>query len=213
MKAKVNITRRIRGAAAALVVVAAGIGGTIIATSASAGAQPGGGHRHPGFGVFSHPLVRAHVASFGGEQPRPGSVLAATPAHPAAAIYATRTGGNVCVTKLSATGGGGSCGPIATVEETGLGVVKLPADGSPVGVTLLLPNGVTSITVTDTDGKTRQVPVTNNVVSVEETGLSSVNYALPSGQTKSTDLASFVAAQQQLAESHNEAGSEYRNPE
>lgn len=94
--------------------------------------------------------------------------------------------------------GGVACGPISRMAETGavsFGQARLPGTHtlSSTIVTALVPNGVNSITLTDANGSSYKVPVTNNVVSVEDDKLApapaaAVSYTLPDGQIHSSQL-------------------------
>ncbi|HEY1689620.1 MAG TPA: hypothetical protein VGF95_12245 [Solirubrobacteraceae bacterium] len=174
-------------------VAVAAVAGTIT-IAASANGSSGKRTHKPGFSVFAHPLTGgAHTASVGGMQPPPGSVLAAT--HGNHYAYASRTGGEVCVIALRPSGGGAACGASAKMEETGADLIALPVNGSKLGVTLLVPNGVSNVQVADNDGSTRSVVVANNVVIIEEEELASVQYTLPWGVTKTIEVGSIVKSQ------------------
>jgi hypothetical protein len=90
------------------------------------------------------------------------------------------------------------CGPIGRIAETGavsFSHARLPGTQklTPTIVTVLVPNGVKSVTLTDANGSSREIPVTNNVVSVEDGELAqppaaAVSYELPSGQIHSAQM-------------------------
>jgi hypothetical protein len=60
---------------------------------------------------------------------------------------------------------GGICGSIAAVEQRGIAETTESASGSPV-VLGLVPNGNTSVDVTNANGTKETVPVTNNVYEI-----------------------------------------------
>lgn len=94
--------------------------------------------------------------------------------------------------------GGVSCGNISEIAQTGsvtFGKVRIPGTHtlSSTIVTVLVPNGVKTVTITDAGGITYEVPVTNNVASVEDGKLASppsaaVLYKLPDGQVHSAEM-------------------------
>jgi hypothetical protein len=57
---------------------------------------------------------------------------------------------------------------------------------------LLLPNSVQSVVATDSSGSDHTVSVSNNVAVLEEPELESVEYTLPSGATKTIDIAPLL---------------------
>ncbi len=72
----------------------------------------------------------------------------------------------VClVHALNGGGTGGICGTSAAIEQRGIAGTGESPSGSPV-VLGLVPNGNTSVDVTNTDGSKETVPVTNNVYEI-----------------------------------------------
>jgi hypothetical protein len=102
------------------------------------------------------------------------------------------------VGQAASSPGGVSCGEISELAQTGsvtFGKVRNPGTHtfSNAIVTVLVPNGVKSVTITDANGTTYEVPVTNNVASVEDSKLApppaaAVLYKLPDGQVHSAEL-------------------------
>lgn len=104
------------------------------------------------------------------------------------------TEGEICVGQEATSSndiGGAACGPVAAfiahgnVDFTGSG-----GSSSPMTITALVPNGVSSIELTEADGASRSVPVVNNVaVTVVQGGenalparpAAAVSYPMPSG--------------------------------
>lgn len=124
-------------------------------------------------------LARVHQASTA-SHPVPAAVLEGTAQQigisPSAAVF---TGGTyptwivpgsteVClmhdaVGRIGAPGG--ICGTIAAFEQRGLAEATEASPGSPV-VLGLVPNGNTSVDVTNSNGSTESVPVANNVYEI-----------------------------------------------
>ncbi len=51
-----------------------------------------------------------------------------------------------------------------------------------------MPNGVSSVTLTDNDGTTHQLKVANNVAEIHDGNVSSVRYTLPDGTTRTEKI-------------------------
>jgi len=194
-----------RQATAVLLVVALGIVGVIVATATAShdSAQRTVGHRHGSrvaIGVFSHrPKGLAHVARTGSLAPPAGAILAAVVGK--TEIYALHNNKNEdCVIELTANAGGGSvCALSKTVEEEGIVGIGFKGEGATapgseptLRVAAMVPNGVTSVTVTDRDGSSYVVPVINNVVDREDIHAATVSYRLPGGGSQTTNVATMV---------------------
>ncbi len=82
---------------------------------------------------------------------------------------------------------GGVCGSISGAEERGLAVTTESASGAPV-VVGLAPKGNASVTVTNADGTTESVPVTNNVYEITSGNPSTVNLKETSGKVTTRHL-------------------------
>jgi hypothetical protein len=166
-----------------LVAVAAAIGVTAaMASSGSKTAKPAAVARHvvsPRLHHLIGALARAHGSS-ANAHPLPVAVEMGTSprqtTEPSAAVY---TGGvyptwiipgsrEVCLTHAELGSAGGAseiCGTIADLEQRGLAEVTESTSGSPV-VFGLVPNGNSSVQVTNANGSEETVPVTNNVYEI-----------------------------------------------
>lgn len=193
-----------RQTVALMLVAAAAIAGVLVATAlASSGTHKSVHHRgarRTGIAVFSHhPKGVARIAKAGSLTPPTGAILAAVVGR--TEVYAFRnTSSQDCVIHLTVGAGGGSdCGHPAKVEEEGIVGVGIEGEGATapgsrptLRVTALVPNGVTSATVTDRDGSSYEVPVTNNVVEREDINAASLSYTLPGGGIQTTNVAAMV---------------------
>jgi len=157
------------------------------------------------FSVLRGTDLRGRSASVGANpQPLPAAAIKGL-SHipgldPSAAVFAGGTTDPVWVipgsTELclingsTATPGdlGGVCGSISGAEEHGLAVTTESASGTPI-VLGLVPNGNTSVKVTNTDGTTEHVPVTNNVYEIDSGNPSTVNLNEASGKATTRHLA------------------------
>ncbi|MGD1050016.1 MAG: hypothetical protein ABR947_02970 [Solirubrobacteraceae bacterium] len=101
----------------------------------------------------------------------PSSTSDQQPAAPAAAAPSSTSG-------LMAVG----CSHPGPAEQTGMALVAPSAVGSSARITLLLPNGVQSVTFTRADGTTVHQAVVNNVAQYAAPDLASASYVTPSGQ-------------------------------
>ncbi len=102
-------------------------------------------------------------------------------------VYAAQeANGDICVTEENARGAGGqACGHAPEAVSKGLSeVVAGPSLGEPTRITVLVPNGVRSVTFKTTDGSTNAVPVVNNVATESGATLQSATYTLPSGASE-----------------------------
>jgi hypothetical protein len=82
---------------------------------------------------------------------------------------------------------GGICGSIAAVEQRGIAETTEGASGSPV-VLGLVPNGNTSVEVTNANGTKETVPVTNNVYEITSGDPVSATLKNASGATTTRHL-------------------------
>lgn len=194
-----------RRAAALPLIVATVVVGVVVATAvASHDSAHRTTHHYHGLrtsiGVFSHhPKGLARIAQTGSVTPPAGAILAAVVGH--TDVYASHNfRGEDCVIHITPGAAGGSvCGRPTTVEEEGVVGVGFEgkgatAPGSPptLRVTAMVPNGVTSVKVTDRDGSSYDVAVTNNVVMREDINAASVSYSLPGGGNQTTNVATMV---------------------
>lgn len=155
--------------------------------------------------VFSHHLVRrARTASADSLTAPSGAVLAAVT--DGTEVYAQEKTSELCVIHLTASEGGGEvCRAASLVESEGMvsvGGGGIASDGSLVSlhITALVPNGVKSVHFADTNGETYDLPVTNNVVTHEDTDVTSVSYSLPDGGTHVTNVAKMINSLPRKAE-------------
>lgn len=91
---------------------------------------------------------------------------------------------NVCLVDAEKSRGEATvsvCGPKAAAERRGLALATENAAGQPV-VLGLAPNGNTSVKVTDTDGASESIPVTNGVYEITSGTPSTVGLKEASGQ-------------------------------
>jgi hypothetical protein len=213
-----NLRRIGRGALATLAAVTAASVGTALALNISAGPRsshalrPYKLHGNPikAFAVLSH--GNAHAAAAGDGVVPAGAILAATVGELSVYVWERAPGERtigprtppateqmVCESyeihgAVHGTGDGLGCGPAREIAETGnvtFGQVRIPGTRklSPMTVTALVPNGVKSVSFTDSDGSSYEVKVTNNVVIVEDEKLApppatAVSYKLPDGKTQ-----------------------------
>jgi hypothetical protein len=147
-----------------------------------------------GLAVFLHQRKTAHAASTNPLAP-PGAVLATVVGQ--TEVYASQitqgSGGATedCVTHFTGHAGGGVCASAAKVENEG--IVGVGGPQGVVRITALLPNGVKSVKITDNDGATYEVAVTNNVVEHEDSNAVTFTYALPGNQIHTTNIAKLLA--------------------
>lgn len=185
----------VRWAIAAIVAILAVSGGSLLASGALASTAKPSPTKHSRLAVFSHPLTRTRIASASGVRGPLGAALAAvssqkevyawqpTPAQETTPMRTADHGSSTCMVKVLNNGLESIlCGPTTEVEERGLIGINLPAKLAPsLSVTALLPNGVTSVAVTDNDGSVHAVSVSNNAVILEDPNLASISYKLPNG--------------------------------
>jgi hypothetical protein len=197
-------TSSLAGRTRALIfVVAVAVAGTVGASALASSSNPGSTHRtgkRTGIAVLSHHRERpARAAKADSVSAPAGAVLAAVVGDNQ--IYALRrSNGDDCVINLHVGAGGGSvCAPSSTVEEQGeVGISQegegATSPGSPatLRVTVLAPDGVTSVRFSDRDGTSHDVAVTNNVAEREDVEIASVSYSLPGGGSQETNVAAVV---------------------
>ena len=200
-----NSTRRSAGSLgrtiAVVFVVAAVAAGVLIASALGSSGGPIETHqaaRKAGIAVFSRRPKLARVASASSLRAPSGAILAAVVGR--TEVYALHhSGGDDCVMNLTAGASGGSvCAPASQVEERGeVGISQegagatAPNSPATLGITALVPNGVSSITITDRNGSSYSVPVSNNVAEREDINIASVSYT-SGGGTQTTNVAAIV---------------------
>lgn len=153
------------------------------------------------FSLLSRPIARASAS--GPDALPPGAIHAVTVGrHEIFALQrsgpevpgARNVGPEVCVLdREGALAGGMACSPAANAEEEGVELLSIET-GTSLTDALLVPDGVNSVVFTDRDGSSRTVAVADNVAVVEDPNLASLHYTLPSGATKSTDVAEVTSA-------------------
>lgn len=210
-----------RRAAAGIAAMLVASGGTLLAidsgalasTAKSSAVRHGrASHRQSGLAVFSHPLGvrRARTASADGVQAPSGAVLAAvsskneiyawqpTAAEETMPMRTADHGNSICIVEVLSNGPESiACGPSAKIEERGLIGINMPSKDAPnLYAAALVPNGVTSVTVTDNNGATYAVPVSNNAVIVEDPNLAAVSYGLPNGGVNNATVSEATASRQ-----------------
>jgi hypothetical protein len=160
------------------------------------------------FRVLQRANVRAHGASVATDaQPLPAAVVEGLShqvgMEPSAAVFA---GGayatwvvpgstEVCLMHEALTPQdvpGGVCGSIQAAEH-GLAVTSEDAAGAPV-ILGLAPDGNTSVKVTNADGTTESVPVTNNVYEIASGEPISVTLKEASGVSETRHLATLSSS-------------------
>jgi hypothetical protein len=87
----------------------------------------------------------------------------------------------LCISDQQSNGGGGgiACAEPAIVEREGTVLETAGLQSSSIAV--LVPNGIPSVTVTDSDGSSHVLRVSNNVAEIEDASASAVSYAMPNG--------------------------------
>jgi hypothetical protein len=193
-------------ASALVVIVAAAAVATALASSKSHAARPHAtGHAVSARldQIFKVLRVRGHVASVGtGAQALPPAVVEGMShqqgVDPSAAVFAGGTyptwvvpgSTEVCLIRLATRPGDvpdGVCGSVSAAEH-GLALTSESATGAPV-VVGLVPDGNASVGVTDADGTSQNVPVTNNVYEITSGEPSMVSLREASGASVTRHLA------------------------
>ena len=158
--------------------------------------------RAAGGGSGNIPAGAELAASSDGHSVYVWEAQAATPTTPTGEREVSEL--DICDAIQSPSGsGGGGCAPAAEVDTRGsVGFTRNvePTTGqlSPWTVTALVPDGVTSITLIDSDGSTHSVAVTDNVAVAEDASLAeqpaaAVSYELSGGTTESIPLPASAA--------------------
>jgi hypothetical protein len=163
-------------------------------------------------GVFSHPLDssgrRVRMASANSVQAPPGAVLAAassaneiyvwqpTAAEETTAMQTADGGNSTCMVELLSSGLESiGCGSTSEVEGRGLIGINMPSKDAPrLSATAVVPNGVTTVTVTDKDRTTYTIPVSHNAVIIEDPNLAAVSYQLPNGRVNGATVGEVEAS-------------------
>jgi hypothetical protein len=145
--------------------------------------------RHTGFSVFSHGLARAHKADAGSVSAPQGAVLAGVINTDGVTneLYAWhRAPQEDCLVDVESGGEvTTACSPSSAAETEGVSFVGKPGISSGVNVAALVPNGVTTVRITESDGSTRSVAVVNNVMDYASSNMTGFSYVMPSGSVVS----------------------------
>lgn len=97
--------------------------------------------------------------------------------------------GNICVSQLNPDGSGGmACGHQGEVTKRGVALVSSTQSAPNPRVTVLVPNGVGTVTFSSTNGQPFTATVSNNVATYSVAGLKSASYQLPDGATESLEV-------------------------
>jgi hypothetical protein len=188
-KSRRIVKGRVRSAVAMLILVALASAGT--AALAGAFAHP---HRtsaktynHSGFAVFSrhHSGARTATAS---DIPA-NAVLAGTSKADGQSneVYAMeRAPGEYCLLDIeNVEARTVACGAKVAAEEHGLLFAEKSDEYAGTNVVGLVPNGVSTVTFTNTDGTAHVVKVTNNFVAYANAGgVASTRFTLPNGSSE-----------------------------
>ena len=144
-------------------------------------------------------LSKAHraVANSAPAEPIGGAsstVLGASFATGDNVYVATMTDGDICVVDQEPAAAAGAapsttsglmavgCSHPGPAEQTGIVLVAPSVTGSKARITLLLPNGVQTVTFGRADGTTVHQAVVNNVAQYAAPDLASASYVTPAGQ-------------------------------
>jgi hypothetical protein len=158
----------------------------------ASGAFAAGHTRHlvrTGFSVFSHGLARAHKADAAGMSAPQGAVLADVIKADGITheLYAWhRTPQEVCLVDVEAGGGvTTACSPDSSAEAQGVSFIGGPQGVDRVNVAALVPDGVTTVRITEGNGSTQDVAVVNNVTEYAASDVTGFSYSMPSGSVVS----------------------------
>jgi hypothetical protein len=182
--------RRLRLILSAVAVLAVG---ALLATAALAfGGHRGSIHHHSlqktHFSVFTHPPHSTHARTAAAEQA--GAILAEVDNSQGIEnlVYVSREGTEYCVS-VNQVGGmtAQACGRPETASSEGIEFAMGGKNTAPT-VALLLPDGVSSATFTDTDGSEHTVAVQNNVAVRTDPNMASVHYVMPDHMSKTVKV-------------------------
>jgi hypothetical protein len=192
--------RRHYGRVQALLLIAiAAIIGSALATGAFAGSKHVPKWR---ISAFSHPLRRAKGASATAVPTIPikgvsGVSLAAVEGANEVYIghrYSPTT--LDCFWERTPSGGHGGCGRARELEEKGAVSLYEADEHAYPHILALVPDGVTSVLITDGDGSSHTVAVANNFAVYEDLRTpASVSFTLPNGATETTNVSAWRTPQ------------------
>jgi hypothetical protein len=153
--------------------------------------------RHTGFSVFAHHLIRAHRADAGSASAPQGAVLAnvVTTNGVTNELYAWhRTPQEVCLVDVEASLTSVTvCSPTASAESNGVSFAGKTENSSATNVAALVPNGVKTVRVTDSNGAILSVAVVNNVMDYASSNVTAFSFVMPSGAVVSHSAAPAAA--------------------
>jgi len=168
-----------------LMVVVAASATTVLAVAYGAGSGSGA----PGtaeFAILSQSSPPTALSAVGGMLPPQGAVLAAQAGN--SSVYVSQpSSSEVCVVTLETAGiGGAGCAHTQQADEQGVLLTVRPASQETAGATVttavLVPDGVNVVGFTDANGSARSVAVGNNVATLTDATVSSVDFTLPDGR-------------------------------
>jgi hypothetical protein len=97
-----------------------------------------------------------------------------------------------CFWVRTPSGGHGGCGRAAEVEAKGAVSLYEANEYAHPYILTLVPDGVASVVITDSDGSSHTVAVTNNFAVYEDLKIpSSVSFTLPNGVTETTNVSAW----------------------
>jgi hypothetical protein len=158
--------------------------GLVAALGASASNHAASHHKR--LGVFAHPLTRRGHAKYAETRNLPADAVLAE-VFGAAEIYVSDEGGMLCIWDIETTYEGTDCGRTSEIIKEGMITIRV-AFGGQVTVGALMPNGVSSVTLTDNNGASHQLKVANNVAEIHDANVASVRYTLPDGTTRTEKI-------------------------
>jgi hypothetical protein len=182
-----------------LIVAVAAIVGSALAAGAFAGHKA----RTPKWPIsaFSNPLHRAHSAA--ATTPRimagvSGVSLAAVDGANEVFVGTRRSPTNDdCFWVRTPSGGHGGCGRASQLETKGAVSLYEANEHAHPYILALVPDGVRSVVIANSDGSSHTVAVTNNFATYEDpTTPSSVSFTLPDGVTETTNVSSWRTPKQ-----------------
>ena len=192
--------RRLNGRVQTLLIVAAAaLIGSALATGAFAGSKHVPKWR---ISAFSHPLRRAHSASAAAAPTIPiagvsGVSLAAVEGTDEVYIgHRYRPTSLDCFWERTPSGGHGGCGRASDVEAKGAVSLYEANEHAHPHILALVPDGVASVVITDSDGSSHTVSVANNFAVYEDLKTpSSVSFTLPNGAIEATTVSAWRTPQ------------------
>jgi hypothetical protein len=178
---RTHLTRGII-ASALVVIVATALLATALASNSSST------KRGTDFAILTKEPAAKAASSQPGKIPAPATaVLATTSAGNEVYVYRNERD-EICLRDSTYGQVTGGCNPAEETEHDGEMMVVFSGHGSPATITLV-PNGVNTVTFTETSGASASVAVTNNVAIHVEATPGSVKYQLADGTTRTLQTA------------------------